>query len=491
MESLLPRKAPSDVGVDAGCIIRFLKEIQEKKLELHSLMIVKDGAVIAQGWWYPYTSERYHGCYSVTKAFVSTAVGLAEEEGLLALDDYLADFFPEKLPNMPSQKLLEIRISDLLKMSCGMEHEVNLMEAEDSVKAFLAEEVIDQPGEKWRYNSICTHMLSQIVEKVSGMSIVEYLTPRLFEPLGITHYRWDRNPQGELMGGWGIHITTETLAKMGQLYLQKGKWGDRQLIPESWVERASAYQIDNSDPDHPKGVSDFGSGYGYQLWNCLESGSFRLDGAFGQVSMVFPKERLVIAITEGVPDAQKTFDVVRKHLINGIQEQKSGSTEADHQLLELLSGLTLGENQKMPRSPMEAVINNCEYRFAENQGSLIPDTQRWMAFVSESGITNIKFNFGETEGRFFWKEGSQENEVAVGLDGDYRYSVTRLPYSENVVACCGYWVNENEFHMVFRMVEEPHGLNIVIKFLENELTLSYQPTITKTDWVSLTGTKLV
>lgn len=487
METLLPRKSPSAVGVDAGCIIDFLKEIQEKGLELHSLMIVKNGSVIAEGWWYPYTSQRYHGCYSVTKAFVSTAVGLAEEEGLLSLDDYLADFFPEKLPNHPSQKLLEIRVRDLLRMSCGMPKEVSLIGVADSVQAFLAEEVADQPGGKWRYNSICTHMLSQIVEKVSGMSIEEYLTPRLFEPLGISNYRWDRNPQGEIMGGWGIHITTETLAKMGQLYLQKGKWGEKQLIPESWVERASACQIDNSDPEHPKGVSDFGSGYGYQLWNCLEEGSFRLDGAFGQVSMVFPKDQLVIAITEGVSDAQKTFDVVRKHLIHGVQEGKTRSSQQDDQLREMLSSLTLGENKAAPRSSMESEINHAVYQFEKNEGSLIPETQRWMAFVTESGISRMSLSFEKKEGRLSWTEGAQNYEVSFGLDGDYRYSVTQLPYCENVIASCGYWEAENVLHLIFRMIEEAHGMEIKIQLEKNQAILSYQPTITKTPWVSLTG----
>lgn len=489
METLLPRRSPSDVGVDAGCIISFLKEIRNRNLELHSLMIVKNGAVITEGWWYPYGPERYHGCYSVTKAFVSTAVGLAEEEGLLSLDDYLADFFPEKLPPAPSQKLLEIRVVDLLRMSCGMPNEVSLVGVKDSVKAFLAEEVADRPGEKWRYNSICTHMLSQIVEKVSGMSIEEYLTPRLLEPLGISNYRWDRNPQGEIMGGWGIHITTETLAKMGQLYLQKGKWEDRQLIPESWVERASACQIDNSDPEHPKGISDFGSGYGYQLWNCLEEGSFRLDGAFGQVSMVFPKDQLVIAITEGVPDAQKTFDVVHNHLIRGMQESSSGSMESDQELLKLLSDLNLGERRKTPRSPLESKLHDVSYQFGENEGSLIPDTQRLMAFVTASGISEIRLSFGDQEGCFFWTEGGQKFQAAVGLDGDYRYTTIQLPYCENVIACCGYWEEEFVFHLIFRMVEEAHGMDIRIQFSQDQAVISYQPTISKAPWVSLTGEK--
>lgn len=487
METKIPRSTPAQEGVDAQHILDFLDEIAAKKLELHSLMIVKNGKVITEGWWHPYSAEQYHGCYSVTKAFVCMAVGFAEEEELLFIDDFLSDFFPEKLPENPSVNLLSMRLKDLLCMACGIPQEVDLVGVEDSVKAFMADEVTDQPGTVFRYNSICTHMLLKVVEKVSGMDIIEYLTPRLFVPLGIEQIRWDKNPLGEYMGGWGIHITTETLAKMGQMLLQKGKWGEKQVVPQSWVELISGYKIDNGDPNSTE-PSDFGCGYCYQLWNCLEEGSFRLDGAFGQVSMVFPQYQLVIAITEGAGNAQHTFDTVRKHLLN-TAEETGCNPEADALLAERLQSLSLNEAKIGVPSSLVPAVSGTVYRFSPNELSLIPDTQRKMSFETNCGIHSLSLTFGEEEAEFCWKEGNRENRVNLGLDGNYRYAVTQMPYHINRIAGCGNWEDENTFRMVLREVEEPHGMEIKLCFDGDAVTLSYQPTITRTPWISLTGIK--
>ncbi len=291
--------------------IRHFLEVAHQKVDtLHSVMIVRHGHVVAEAWWAPEAPDRRHVMHSLSKSFTSTAVGLAIAEGKLNLFDPVLKFFPEEAPEKPSENLRKMRIRDLLTMSTGHETQPKRDQGSNWVKEFLAHPVPHKPGTHFMYNSMATYMCSAIVQKVTGQTLVEYLRPRLFEPLGIESPEWESSPQGVNCGGWGLWIRTEDIAKFGQLYLQKGIWNGRPLVPADWIELATSRQMSNgSDP-----TKDWDQGYGFQFWRCRHN-AYRGDGAKGQFCMVLPDQDAVIAITSDTKDMQGELNVVWDELL--------------------------------------------------------------------------------------------------------------------------------------------------------------------------------
>lgn len=333
----LPRCAPEGQGVASAAIREFIETANQKIDTLHSIMIVRHGHVIAEGWWKPEAPDKQHVLHSLSKSFTSTAVGLAVAEGKLSIDDPVLKFFPEEAPADPSNNLKQMRVRDLLTMSTGHQAEPRFTGDESWVKTFLAQPVPHKPGAHFQYNTPATYMCSAIVQKVTGQTVLDYLKPRLFDPLGIENPQWGTSPQGITFGGFGLHIKTEDIAKFGQLYLQKGKWNGKQLIPASWVEQATSKQVSNgSDPSR-----DWDQGYGFQFWRCRH-GACRGDGAFGQFCIVLPDQDAVIAITADTKDMQAELNVVWEKLLPAFQASTLQNNAAEEKRLkEVLDSLAV------------------------------------------------------------------------------------------------------------------------------------------------------
>ncbi len=271
---------------------------------------------MAEAWWQPESAEKQHVLWSLSKSFTSTAVGLAIDEGKLSLDDTVLKFFPDDAPPEPSANLKAMRVRDLLTMSTGHQDEVKLDDKTPWVRAFLAHPVPHKPGTHFRYNTPATFMCSAIVQKVTGKTVLDYLKPSLFEPLGIRDPRWDANPQGISIGGYGLFVRTEDIAKFGQLYLQKGKWDGKQLLNSKWVDQATSKQVSNgSDPER-----DWDQGYGFQFWRCRH-GAYRGDGKDGQFCLVMPEQDAVIAITANTGNMQGQLNIVWDKLLPAFQDK--------------------------------------------------------------------------------------------------------------------------------------------------------------------------
>ncbi len=310
----LQRSTPEAQGVSSAGILAYIEAANSKVKSMHSFMLVRHGHVIAEAWWKPQTPETSHVMYSLSKSFTSTAVGMAIADGKLSLDDEVLKFFPDKAPADPSKNLRSMRVRDLLTMSSGHQVEVKLTSEKSWIETFLAHPVEHKPGTHFQYNTPGTYMLSAIVQKVTGQTVLEYLTPRLFTPLGIDNPTWESSPEGVNFGGWGLSIRTEDIAKFGQLYLQKGQWKGTQLIPSSYVEIATSRQMSNgSNPQ-----SDWDQGYGFQFWRCRH-GAFRGDGKDGQFCIVLPDQDAVVAITANTGDMQAELNVVWDALLPAFQ----------------------------------------------------------------------------------------------------------------------------------------------------------------------------
>ena len=308
----------------------YIKATQEEKINLHSVMVLKNGKVVAEQWLGDGHPDTPHILNSVSKTFTSTAVGLAISEGYFTLDTPVISFFPDDLPNSPSENLKGMTVRHLLTMTCGHDTEPSkVFRSKDNwIREFLAHPVTHKPGTFFCYNSIGTYMLSAIVQKTTGQKLTDYLTPRLFEPLGIQKPHWDVCPQGICTGGWGLYLKTEDLAKMGQLLLQKGKWNNKQILPKQWVEEASKKQVEctpaGTRPEQLKqrGLtpenSDWVQGYGYQMWRCRHN-AFRADGAGGQYIVVLPEVNAVVVNTAMLNDMQSELNLIWKHLLPALK----------------------------------------------------------------------------------------------------------------------------------------------------------------------------
>ena len=322
----LPR-AESTPALDKA-FDNYLSAVAEANQDLHSIMIVKDGKVVKEQWMSEGDAATPHILNSVSKTFTATAVGFAIAEGKLSLSDKIVDIFPDKLPAEVSDNLKKVEVRHLLTMSGGHDTEPNrraLGEDADWVEAFLAHPFEHEPGAYFWYNSMGTYMLSAIVQKVTGEKVIDYLTPRLFEPLCIEGASWQESPQGINVGGWGLYLKTEDLAKMGQFILQGGKWNGEQLISAEWIAEATSAHIESRPAMmRPEQItfkaedSDWLQGYCYQMWRCRH-GAVRADGANGQYIIVMPEQNVVIAMTANIQDMQGEINLVWEHLLPALQ----------------------------------------------------------------------------------------------------------------------------------------------------------------------------
>ena len=446
----LPRSTPEAQGVSPAGILSFV-EAADKVDSMNSFMLVRHGHVVAEGWWAPYGAASPHSLYSLSKSFTSTAVGIAIAEGKLSLDDPVLKFFPDEAPARPSNNLMAMRIRDLLRMSTGHQTEPPRPPTQSWVKSFLAHPVPFKPGTHFLYNTSATYMLSAIVQKATGKRLLNYLKPRLFDPLGIDRPTWETSPQGISAGGYGLSIRTEDIAKFGQLYLQKGRWQGKQLVPASWVEAASSRQTSNGSS--PK--SDWDQGYGYQFWRCRH-GAYRGDGAFGQYCIVLPEQDAVVAITSGVRDMQAVLNLVWDRLLPALKSAPlAADEEGRKRLQQRLKGLSLRPQEGA--APAARVAGK-KYAFLANAQKLDAITLEGDGKDGKAGPVTLVARFNGVDQRIVCGRGAwQKGRGAWG----------RL--ATQPIASSGAWTGDGTFTARLCFYETPFVFTVRLKFSGDEV----------------------
>ncbi|MEY9988845.1 CubicO group peptidase (beta-lactamase class C family) [Streptomyces sp. V4I8] len=351
----LPSSTPAAQGVDASGVLAFLDALDAAPdIEPHSLMILRHGRLVASGWWAPYTPERLHLIYSISKSFTATAAGIAAGEGLIRLDDPVISYFPEFEADITDPRSRAMLVRHLASMATGHESdalfEARDRDSEDLVRGFLLVPPPRDPGTVFAYNQPATFTLGAIVQRASGQSLTDYLRPRLLDPLGIGEVAWLRDRGGREWGFSGLHATTDAIARLGQLYLRGGVWEGERLLPEWWVAEATRTQISNTGflPGE-----DWQRGYGFKFW--MSRHGYRGDGAFGQFCVVLPEHDAVIATTADTWDMQTLLNLVWEHLLPAFRPAAlTGAEEADAALAERLAGLALASAAGRPAPPERA-----------------------------------------------------------------------------------------------------------------------------------------
>jgi CubicO group peptidase (beta-lactamase class C family) len=451
----LPRTGPDAVGIAPAGILAFVDAVDQKLDGLHSFMLLRHGKVAAEGWWSPYAPRHPHMLFSLSKSFASTAVGLAVAEGRLTVDDLVLSFFPGVAPPNASEHLAAMRVRHLLSMSTGHDKDATgpMTSAADGnwVKAFLALPVEHPPGTHFVYNSAATYMASAIVQKLTGVTLLEYLRPRLFAPLGIEGATWESCPRGINIGGWGLSVRTEDIARFGQLYLQKGQWNGRQLVPAAWIEEATSKQVSNGTSD----TSDWTQGYGYQFWRCRH-GAYRGDGAFGQFCIVMPDQDAVLAITSGVADMQAVMNLAWDHLLPAMQQAPLSASAADPELQRKLERLSIRSVPGKAASPTARRVSGRTCRFEPN----------------EEKIQSATLTFKGNRGAITFRDEQGERRIQFG-NGDWVKGITSLGgQTDSKVAASGAWTDADTFTLKVCFYETPFVQTLTCKLAGDQVTVT-------------------
>jgi CubicO group peptidase (beta-lactamase class C family) len=479
----LPRSLPEAQGVSPSGLLNFINAVEKSKLNVHSVMVLRHGQVVAEGWWAPYAPQLKHTLYSLSKSFTSTAVGMAVAEGKLTVEDKVVKFFPSELPATVSENLAAMRVKDLLTMSTGHDKDstpaVRGNDNKEWVKAFLAQPVEHKPGTHFVYNSGATYMLSAIVQKLTGQTVLAYLKPRLFDPLGIEGADWEVDPKGVNTGGWGLRVRTEDIAKFGQLYLQKGMWNGKRLLPESWINDATQKQVQSAGGKRKAEENDWLQGYGYQFWRCRND-AYRGDGAYGQYCIVIPKQDMVVAITSETSDMQAILDEVWNNILPAVQKRGTSDKTAQTELKQKLTSLTLPPPIMQSTSPVAAQISGKVFSIDDNP----------------SKVKSAVLTFGKDGCIFKLQDDKGDHQVTCGInrwvDGETTFPTMPLKLvatpvpgeTKTKVAGSGTWSDPNTFVMTWRFIETAHYDTITCRYGTDDVEISFQSSLSK-----LTGAK--
>ncbi len=461
--NVLPRSTPEAQGLPTRALQALVTEAEATLHDLHSLMLLRHGQVVAEGWWAPYAREARHSLFSLSKSFTSTAIGLLVAEGRLSLDAPVLSFFPDEAPARVSRNLAAMQVRHLLSMSTG--HAVDtterMLRRRDGnwVREFFRCAVKYAPGTHFLYNTGATYMLSALLQRITGQPLVAYLQPRLFDPLGIAPPPWESSPCGVNTGGWGLSLATEDIARFGQLYLQRGRWRGRQVVPEAWVAAATARQVNNgADPE-----SDWTQGYGYQFWRCRHN-AYRGDGAFGQFCLVLPDHDVVLAITSGIQDMQSVLNVVWKHLLPALGAAPlPEDPAAQASLAETLAGLAL--------PPVAG-------------GAAGPGWEGPRRYALEANPLQLEaatFDFGAEADTVTFQQARQLHPLGLG-HGAWRPGTTSLalearlqpgaPVAAQAVAASGAWTSPDTYMLKAYVLNAPFCETLACVFAGEQVTLN-------------------
>lgn len=472
------RVTPESVGIDSGDIEWLLDRLESGFTEPHGLMIMRHGKICAEGWWNPYAPGIRHGLQSHSKTYAATAIGIAYTEGIVKLDERIIDIFPEYAPEQPSENLKRLTVHDVLCMGCGMDEMP--MATEHWIRDFLHTPVNHTPGTTYMYNSVGSSILSAIIVKKTGMSMHEYLKPRLYDKIGIfsDNHRWMKMPDGCEVGGGGLFATTEDNLRLMKLYADGGVWEGERILDDEYVKRATTLQNESATEakNNPLAKDNF-VGYGYQIWMCRPKGVYRADGAMGQFTIVVPDKDMIIAITEnasGAHWAQTTLDVMWEFL-ERIENHpaKEENTEKSECLKNRMGRLALPNPKCAPYSPIAANIEGRQWRVIDGDFYMedVGVAQHMSGCELPQPIDVFCFHFTSDEIVMDWENREEKERLVIATDGSRRHNTLPGRLISQVLLS-GAWISENKLEVKARYIETCKEETLLFMFEEKKLKIT-------------------
>ena len=458
----LPRSTPAEQGIDTQAVTAFLDSLMAMpETDIHHVMVLRHGKVVAEMHPAPFRAQDAHTLYSESKTFVAMAVGIAIGENRLRLTDRVATFFPDQLPDSISSHLAQMTVADLLTMNSGIKPDWTMRNNHSNwIKTWLAKPV-EQPGSKFQYDSMCSFMLSAIVQRVTGRTMLDYLKEHLFRAMNITEVGWEQSPDGINTGGWGLWIQAESQAKLGLLLLQGGQWNGRQLVPAEWITQAITPRTDLHPDDAP---TDGNQGYGYHIWGSKWPKSFLADGALGQYVVCLPTENMVVVINEASNRGHGVLGCIWNVLMPGVDKTTDKNANKAQKTLQKRC-----DNASLPLPTLQKKVKN------DPLGTLALEQNRHQL----ASITILPETITLT-----YADGANES-IALGksewkytpLKGFPPYSIGALSRFKGLpqhfeVAAAGGWVSPNVWRSQLHYVDWVSATTIEVDTQKGTVTLT-------------------
>ena len=481
----LPRCTPEEAGISSAVAEQLFRAVEKDvdTLGVHAMMLIRDGKVFAEGYWAPYRPNLPHMLYSASKSIVSTAIGFAYDEGLIDLDRRLDDIFTE-LPPSSNKWARLMTVRHLLTMSTGIRfNEIGSMLDRDWVKMFMESVPKFEPGTQFEYNSLNTYMLAAVLRRVTGQGLTEYLIPRLYEPLGITNYPWEACPMGTEKGGWGLSLCIEDLAKIAQLYLNKGEWNGRRLLSEEWIDMATSPQIAT-----PNG--EINQGYGFQIW-MNANGVYQFNGAFGQYAVLFPHINAAAIIFSGSNQLfAKTslMQALSSCLWSAADSPLPQYPEGYKRLKEYTSSLVFSPTPSrigLGTDPDQFhrlcdTLDGREYRLGATNGSLFPQPLQSVHGCYSLGTDVVRFTRQDEDTlAVTFYEHYERNTLYVKRDGSLTDSRYGIREEDHLVSTRGVWMwDEDEICLTLfsSFIETPDTRIIEMRMIGENMEIIFDET---------------
>lgn len=457
--SFLPSASPESMGVRSGDIARFVERLSQNEpfQDPHALILVRHGHVLAEGYFAPFDQSSRHSLFSVSKSFVSTAVGFAVQEGLIALDERIADAFPEYLPEMPAPEFRVLTVRHLLMMATGQEGvgvHMTLSGVDCGIpEAFFRAPFLDAPGTTFRYSSAVTYMLSRLILKRAGVDVVAYLTPRLFDPLGIERPYTRRCPEGVPLGYTGMRLSARDIALYGEFYLKRGMWNGKQLLDPAWIDLATQKHVDT----HSSTGDEWSQGYCFQFWRGSHN-TYRFCGANGQMCICMPDLDALCVVQSGYDYRvlQYVVDSFYETIYSGMRDEPYPEDEpARKRLNTLLDGLMLPVLSGN-FSPLCGFVNGVSY-------------------TSDAGALTLQFTGGA--GVLTYTIVGKPYTLAFGLLRPMRAPSTLCeryalePQPDDPADAFGYWETLRTLCITARIIPTPTVLTLSLTFTGEQVRM--------------------
>lgn len=471
------QRYPEEEGVPSLLLLNMMRRWEKEQCHVDGFVILRNGKLVSEAFRSPYTRKSRRLVHSVSKTITSIGIGIAVDEGLLSVRDRVLSFFPQYVPEEKSAGWLSrLTIKHLLTMSVGHEGDsidVAYCEGEPAWKAFLDLEIKIHPGERFSYNSAATYMLSKILTVKTGKKLLDYLRPRLFEPLGITDLIWDEIDEANT-GGWGCQIALEDMAKLGQLLLQKGIWDGKRILSETWIEEMSSRQIGTDAQIY----DDWRQGYGYQMWRCNRTDCYRADGAFGQYILVLPPKNMVVAIWSEDAYSQDMLNIFWEEVYDQIDERiygVDGSAWAAYQVL--CREWSALKRYEPSASYLELQVDGQSYAAQNGSGSVVDAIS--LSFAQEGHLTAV-----------FEKEG-QKSVILAGNTEDCTGETEQTFEVASFIRWRGLreyptayaahyrWLSERMLQIQINWLCTAHSTDITCMFHQDSITVEFTPSYEK------------
>ena len=458
----LPHDNPENHGLSSQALTNFYAAIEKQSLAVNTFILLQDGNMTSQFARSPYQLDCPQLLFSLSKSMTSIAVGIAWDNHLLSLQDPVISFFPDELPDLISPHLAKMTIHHLLSMNAGHHEDIYAAVSQEQnwVRAFLALDVDHEPGTHYRYSTHATYMLSAILERVTGQNIVEFLMPRLFEPLGIPRPIWETCPMGVTAGGMGLSLSTESVAKIGHMLLNRGVHAGKKILSEQYIRLATSEQSDNR-----LGAKriDSAQGYGYQFHLCRR-GCYRGDGGFGQLCFVAPEQKIVIAATSSFPSMdqlQTLLDLIYEHILNAWNKPDSLAPANPQALQSQLSSMNHSalSSQSIPSKLLD--IHQHRYALQSNPAGL-----RNVAFTQQDTTLTVHFIYGDSRDQVL------PFDLTKSLHATSIFNKDLSICSQNVVTWAS-WQNHNTLQLTLFYIETPYVVTYTIIYLGETIEFEF------------------